>query len=345
MPLPSPVSRAAGLRLHGSLVLATASLAALGLLSGRASYAADLPQLVETIPLPHVKGGFDLMAVDLAGRRLFVNAEDNNTTEVIDLAAGKLAHTIAGMHEPKWVVYRPELNKLYIANGDGAVRVLDSRSFAPLHSIQFREKANNLRFDPKTCELFVGVGKTFGAIGIVDTRTDAITAQIPLADFPKQFEVEGNFIYVNVPEANHVAVVDRQKKAVIATWPVAAANDNVPMGFDRANHRLFIGCGPGKLAVLDSTTGKSVAAIDIARDADGVHYDAKRCRIYVSCGSGSIDVVRQVDADRYELAGRVPTAKGAATSLLVPELDWLFLAVPQQEGQTAEIRAYAFGPK
>jgi len=60
-----------------------------------------LPQLVQTIPLPHVKGGFDLMAVDLTGRRLFVNAEDNNTTEVIDLAVGRLARTIPGMHEPK----------------------------------------------------------------------------------------------------------------------------------------------------------------------------------------------------------------------------------------------------
>lgn len=306
---------------------------------------AALPQLAHTIPLPHVKGGFDLMAVDLAGRRLFVNAEDNNTTEVIDLAAGRLVHTITGMHEPKWVVYRPELNKLYIANGDGAVRVLDARSFTPLRSIQFREKANNLRYDPKTCELFVGVGKTFGAIGIVDTRADSITTQIPLANFPKQFEVEGDLIYVNVPEANHVAVVDRRKKAIVATWPIAAAKDNVPMGFDRASHRLFIGCGPGKLAVLDSSTGKPVAEVDIAPESDGVHYDAKRRRVYISCGSGSIDVLRQVDADHYEFAGRVPTAKGAATSLFVPELDRLFLAVPQREGQTAEIRVYAVSPQ
>jgi len=221
------------------------------------------------------------------------------------------------------------------------VRVLDARSSTPLHSIEFREKANNLRFDPKKRELFVGVGKTFGAIGVVDTRTDSITAEISLASFPRQFEVEGNFIYVNVPGANHVAVVDRQKNAVVATWPVEAAKDNVPMGFDRANRRLSIGCGPGKLAVLDSTTGKPVAALDIAAHSDGVYYDARRCLIYISCGEGSIDVVRQVDANRYEFVGRVPTAQGAATSLFVPEFKWVFLAVPQREGQTAEIRAYA----
>lgn len=305
----------------------------------------SLLRFEHSIALPHVKGGFDLMAVDLSGQRLFLNAEDNDTTEVIDLAAGKLGRTIAGMHEPKWVVFRPELNKLYIANGDGQVRVLDSRSFEPLHTIEFKEKANNLRFDPRTGELFVGVGKNFGAIGIVDTRTDAITGEIPLANFPKQFEVEGNLIYVNVPSANHVAVVERRKKSVVATWPVMAATGNIPMGFDRSRHRLFIGCEPGKLVVLDSTSGRQVAVVDIAPEPDGVHYDADRRRLYVSCGEGSLDVVRQVDADHYELAGRVATAKGAATSLFVPELKELFLAVPQREDHESELRIYSVDPK
>lgn len=313
--------------------------------SPRAEQATALLNLNQTISLPLVKGGFDLMAVDLAGKRLFLNAEDNNTTEVIDLAAGKLAHTITDVTEPKWVVYRPELHRLYIANGNGNVRVLDSDSFATQRTITFKEKANNLRFDAKTGELFVGVGKKFGAIGVVDTRKDVITAEIPLANFPKQFEVEGNLIYVNVPAANHVAVVDRKKKAVVATWPVTAAKGNIPMGFDRARHRLFIGCEPGKLAVLDSANGRQVAVLDIAPEPDGVHYDAQRRLIYISCGDGSLDVVRQTDADHYEFAGRVPTAKGAATSLFVPELSQLFLAVPQRDGQTAELRVYSTSPK
>lgn len=302
-------------------------------------------RLARTIPLPNVKGGFDLMAIDLAGNRLFLNAEDNNTTEVIDLAAGKVAHTITEVTEPKWVVYRPELHRLYIANGNGNLRVFDSDSFGLKGNIEFKEKVNNLRFDAKTGELFVGVGKTFGAIGIVDTKTDSITAQIPLANFPKQFEIEGNLIFVNVPDANHVAVVDRTKKSVVATWPVAAAKENDPMGFDRVQHRLFIGCRPGKLAVLDSNDGKQVAALDIAPRPDGVHYDAKRRLIYISCGDGSLDVVRQIDADHYEFAGRVTTAKGAATSLFVPELDQLFLPVPQGEALLSELRVYSLNPK
>lgn len=307
--------------------------------------AAEPLRLEKAFALPAVKGGFDLMAADVAGQRLFVNAEDNGTTEVIDLKTGKLAHTITGMKEPKWVVFRPELKKLYIANGDGNLRMLDSDTFEPRGVIPFKEKTNNLRYDAKSAELFVGIGKTFGAIAIVDAKTDKDLAEIPLDNFPKQFELDGDLIYVNVPTANHVAVVSRSKKAVIATWPITGATGNVPMGFDREHHRLLIGCESGKLVVLDTQTGKSVASVDIAEETDGVAYDAKRQLIYISCAGGTLDVVHQTDADSYEFSSRIPTAKGAATSLFVPELDRLFLAVPQREGQSAEIRSYVPVPQ
>lgn len=300
--------------------------------------------LMQTIPLPGVKGGFDLMAVDVAGKRLFVCAQDNHTLEVIDLAAGKVARSVPGFNEPKWVVYRPETSRLYVATaGDGKVTVLDATTLAVIKSFEFKEKANNLRFDPATKELFVGVGKTFGALGIIDTAADKVSGEIKLANFPKQFELDGTLIYVNVPGANHIAVVDRAKKAVIANWPVKEAKDNVPMALDRAQHRLFIACDPGKFVVFDTASGKSVANLDISAEADGIAYDAARKLIYVSCGEGAIEVIQQTDADHYKSAGKVATMKGAGTSLFVPEFKQLFLLVPQSDKQAAELRVYQSG--
>jgi DNA-binding beta-propeller fold protein YncE len=312
------------------------------LLAASSLFAVAAPPLTleKSIPLPGVKGGFDLMAVDSPGQRLFLCAEENNTVEVLDLAAGQRVKSLHGFAEPKWAVYRAEQQRLYISQASGAVAVLDSRTFAPVKEYKFREKANNLRFDAATGELFVGIGKTFGAIAIVDTAKDATTGEIPLADFPKQFEVEGGRIFVNVPKANHIAVIDRAKREVVATWLVAEAKDNVPMGFDRAQHRLFVGCEPEKFVVFDSVAGKSIASLDIAAESDGIHYDAKRHRIYVSCGAGSLDVVAQTDADHYALATSVPTVKGAGTSWFSPELDRLYLAVPAHDGQPAELRVY-----
>ena len=301
-------------------------------------------KLALTVPLPHVKGGFDLMAADVAGQRLFLAAQDNNTLEIIDLAAGKHLRSVAGFKEPKWVVYRPESKRLYVSNGgDGSVRVLDARTFEPVTRFDFREKSNNLRYDAAAALLFVGVGKTFGEIAVVDAAKDAVVGSIALEGFPKQFELDGDRIYVNVPKANHVAVLDRKSMKQIAAWPVAAAKENVPMGFDRTHRRLFIGCEPGKLAVLDAASGAAVAALDISTEPDSIYYDAPRRLIYISCGAGFVDVVRQLDADRYELASRIPTAPGAATALFVPELKRYCLAVPQTDKQAAELRVYTAG--
>ena len=310
------------------------------------AFSADVPLLTleKSVPLPGVKGGFDLMAVDVSGNRLFLCAEDNDSLEVIDLASGQRLRSVAGFHGPKWAVYRPEQQRIYVSNSDGQVTVLDARTFAPIKEFAFREKANNLRFDPATQELIVGIGKNFGALACIDTAKDVVTGEIPLADFPKQFEIEGDRIFVNVPKSNHVAVVSRKSRKVETIWPVAEAKDNVPMGFDRAQHRLFIGCEPGKLIVFDTTTGKTVASLDIAEGSDGIHFDAKRHQIYISCGAGSVDVVTQIDADHYTLSGRIPTLKGAATSWYTPELDVLCLAVPQQDGHPAELRIYRPAP-
>jgi DNA-binding beta-propeller fold protein YncE len=297
--------------------------------------------LEKAIQLPQVKGSFDLMAADVVGKRLFIAAQDNNTLEVLDLANGKPAKSISGLHQPKGIVYLPEMHKVYVSNKDnGVVQVFDSETFKPVAMIDFKVKANNIRYDLKSKLVYVGYGN--GAIGIIDTVNDSRGDDIPLVDFPKQFRLEshGNRIFVNVPTANHIAVIDRTQKKVIATWPVTEARSNVPMDLDEEHHRLFIACDPGKFVVFNTESGKSVASLAIHPEADGIHYDIKRRQIYVSCGDGAIEVIQQIDPNRYRSIGSVVTKAGAGTSLFVPELDRLYLAVPQSKDSPAEIQVY-----
>ena len=298
-------------------------------------------KLVKTITLSNVKGGFDLMAADIAGKRLFVSAQDNHTVEVIDLAGMKPIVSLSGFQEPKWVAYRPESKRLYVATAlDAKVTVVDSRTFKTIKSFQFKEKCNGLRFDATTNRLYVGVGKTFGSLGIIDVSKDEIIGEIPLSNYPKQFDFLEHKMYVNVPESNTVEVADLRLKKVIASWKVKEAKDNVPMGIDRKNQRLFIGCEPGKLVIYNLQTEKAVATVEINKECDGVYYDAKRSQIYVSCADGWIDVISQINPDSYKLTTKIPTVSGAGTSLFIPELDLFILAVPQNEKNKAEIRVY-----
>src|SRR5262249_8249301 len=148
-------------------------------------------------------------------------------------------------------------------------------------------------------------------------------------------------IYVNVPNANQIAVVDTNKRSVIATWPVGQFRANFPMALDESKHRLFVGTrNPAKLVVLDTESGKQVTALDHSADTDDVCFDQENKRIYVSAGDGHIDVIGQSDADHYQSIAKINTAAGARTSLFVPDMHRLFLAVPHRGEQEAAIRVY-----
>lgn len=302
--------------------------------------------LERTVPLPNVHGGFDLMALDAAGQRLFVAAEDNHTVEVIDVRAGRALASLPGFNEPKWVVYRPEGNRLFVSTGgDGRVTELDGRTYRPVRHYAFREACNNLRYDSLAHQLVVGVGKTFGALGLLDVARNARMGEIPLAGYAKQFELDGRRIYANEPALHQVEVIDRDTRKAVAVWPVTGSSQNIPMGLDRAHQRLFVACAPGRLVVLSTVDGRPVASLPIPADADGLYadglyYDARRVRLYVSCGAGSVAVVQQQTPDRYAALQLLPTVPGAGTSLYSPALDRYFVATPQRPGQPAALRIY-----
>ena len=138
-----------------------------------------------------------------------------------------------------------------------------------------------------------------------------------------------------------MAVIDRDKPAVVAKWDVKQAESNFPMALDESDHRLFVGCRrPSKLLVLDSDTGKTLTTIDCCGDADDVFYDASAKRIYITGGDGCISVIGQADADHYQVLGKVMTASGARTSLFFADKRLLYVGVPHRGNQQAEIRVY-----
>ena len=303
-------------------------------------------RLEQTIPMPGVEGRIDHLSVDLRGSRLFVAALENNTVEVLDLRAGKRIHTIGGLQESQGLVYLPESDRIAVANGgDGACRFFDAKTFQPGQVVSLSEDADNVRYDRASQRLYVGYGK--GAIGIVDATTGRRLGDIKLEGHPESFQLEqsGPRIFVNVPTAGHIAVLDREKQAVATRWPVTRAGANFPMALDESNHRLFIGCRkPAVMLVFDTTRGQAVARLSSAGDADDLFYDARRKRVYLSGGEGFISVFDQQDANHYQEIARIPTAARARTSLFVPELDRLFVAVPHVGDQAAEARVYEIRP-
>lgn len=326
-----------------SLALISLALLTLNL---RAAEASALV-LFKTIPLPGVAGRIDHFAFDAQGQRLFMAALGNDTVEVIDLASGKRLRTIGGCSEPQGLAFVPGANRLFIANGgSGVVKMLDGTDFKTLKTVGDLPDADNARYDAQANLVYVGYGE--GALAIINATNGELVAKIPLSGHPESFQLEkdGNRIFVNVPDAQQITVIDREKRSVIATWPMEEFRANFPMALDEANHRLFVGCRrPARLVVLDTASGKKVSDVNIDGDTDDLFYDAGRKQVYVSCGAGFIDVIAQQGADKYDLRERIPTTSGARTSFSSPERGELYLAV--RAGMvfgSAEIRVFKFEP-
>jgi DNA-binding beta-propeller fold protein YncE len=299
-------------------------------------------RLIRTIELPRVEGRIDHLAADSAHERLFVAALGNNTVEVIDLRAGKVSRSLPGFHEPQGIVLAPEANAIAVANGgSGALQLLDIADQHVVKTVPLGGDADNVRYEAATKRLYVGYGN--GALGAVDALNGARLGDARLAAHPESFQLEANGprIFVNVPTAGHIAVVDRTSMKVVSTWPVAGASANFPMALDEADHRLFVGCrSPAKVLVFDTSSGRVVGSFDIVGDTDDLFYDAARKRLYVSGGDGFIDVIQPAGGDRFTRIGHLATAAGARTSLFVAQENRLYVAVPHRGAQRAEIRVY-----
>jgi DNA-binding beta-propeller fold protein YncE len=317
------------------------ALCCTGIVTVAAQSAAPL-KLKQTIPLSGVEGRVDHLAYDPAGERLFVCALGNNTVEVLNLRKGERVHSITGLGAPQGVAYVPEVNRLFVANDkDGICRIYDGKSLQAVGELNFKDDADNVRYDQAMKKIYVGFGS--GGIAVVNALDGKQVGSIKLSEHPEAFQLEknGSRIFVNVPNSRHVAVIDRDKREVVARWKTDLAFGNFPMALDESNHRLFVGCRlPSRLVVLNTDSGDVVAKIDISGDSDDVFYDSKRHRIYAICGAGKIDIIEQTDPKTYKALTKVDTASGARTGLFVPERDTLFVAVPNRGSQQTEIRSY-----
>jgi DNA-binding beta-propeller fold protein YncE len=310
--------------------------------AGRAPSAQQPLSQVGAIDLPRVEGRIDHMAFDAARRRLFVAALGNNTVEVLDVGAGIHVKSLPGFREPQGIAIAPDAKVAAVANGQGeGLQLLNADDYRTVRTIALGDDSDNVRYDAAARRLYVGFGS--GALAAVDPADGRIVGEVKLAGHPESFQLErsGSRAFVNVPGANQIAVVDRRTMNIVATWPVTTARANFPMALDETNHRLFIGCRrPARVLVYDTITGKEAGAFDIVGDTDDLFYDAARRRLYVTGGEGFVDAFQDQDANRFTRVAHVATAAGARTSLFVPDLSRLYLAVPHRGGQKAEVRIY-----
>ena len=285
-------------------------------------------EIERTIPLKGVSGRIDHMAVDLGRKRLFVAELGNGTVDVIDIVTGTVVRRIAGFKDPQGVGYAPNADALAVANaGDGSVHLFRGAGLQPTGTINLGDDADDVRLDPRSGNFIVGYGS--GGLATIDPAKAAVVGRVSLREHPEGFQLDPDTrrAFVNVPNAHQIAVVDMNADRQVGVWQMPDNfQSNFPMALDAAHGTdAVVFRSPPRLVIFDINTGKPTGTFTACGDADDVYFDAKRHRIYVSCGNGSVDVWQQ-DGSGYRRLSPVKTASGARTSLFVPGLDRLFVA-------------------
>ena len=341
-----------------------------------------LLRLVQTIPLP-TEGYMDRIGVDVKGQRLFVSGEHNHTLVVVDLRAGKAIHETRLAASPKKPVYLPDTNEVWVNLEDSSLVAISGTTYEITKTVPLsgygdpNRGGDNGAYDPAThlyyaaievlkpsaLEAFKGgLNIAYGgadnhvpsgaSIDIVDTKTAKLVGSIKMpGGDPAGVAIEpsGKRLYVTMGDIiggdSHVAVVDLEKRVVIAQWPITGGPVPHTAGLDAVHHRLLIGSRikpntgefggghqyePGKLVVMDTETGKVVQELDNVGGADDtVYYDSATGRVYCPGTTGTVAVFQEIDPDHFQLLAKVPTGAVSKTGLWVPEWRRFYSAVPQ----------------
>ncbi len=300
--------------------------------------------LESTIVLEHVSGRLDHLAIDPQRQRLYVAELGQDSLGVIDLKMRIVLRTVGGLREPQGLGYVLSTDTLYVANGgDGSVRLLRGADLSATGRIELGADADNVLVDGASQRVYVGHGD--GGMAVIDAAHARRIAEVPLKAHPENFQLDPSLrhLYVNVPGSHEIAVVDLTAGRQTSSWPTQELRANFPMAIGSTGLELWVAFRhPATLAAYRTRTGLRIGTIETCADADNISVDARRSRLYVTCGAGEIDVLEWAN-DRFRAVGRVSSGPGARTSLFDPDQDRLYVAAPASLGHPAAIYVYRPG--
>ena len=276
-------------------------------------------------------GGWDYLALEASGGRLFVSRGDH--VDVIETISGRLAGTIprtAGVHG---IAFAPALKRGFTSNGQAnTVTVFELDTLRVTHEVPVSGTTPNaILYEPQRNHIYTA-NRESANLSLLDAATLQIVATVPLPG-PPEFMVadDAGNVYVNINTApGNLILVDNKSFKVRAKWLLKECANPSGLAFDVANHRLFSVCANQVMAVTDAISGKAIARVVIGRGADAAVFDPELGMVFSSNGiDGTLTVIHQDSPDEYRVIASVSTQVSARTMTLDPATHKIYLAAAQ----------------
>jgi YVTN family beta-propeller protein len=270
------------------------------------------------------EGGWDYLTSDPQAHRLYVT--HGPRVEVLDSDSGKVVGSITGLKGTHGVALDEAGTYGYVSDGGAnVVVVFDRATLATVATIPAGTNPDGIVFEPKTKTVWAFNGRSSNAT-VIDTADRKVVATIALSGKPEFPVADGSgTVFANIETKNEIVRFDAAAKKITATWPVDNCDSPSGLAIDTAGHRLFAVCDGGKMAVIDTRTGKTLANPAIGEGPDAARYDAKRKLAFSSNGGGTLTVVDASKAN-YPIVQNLETQRGARTMTLDQSTGRIYLA-------------------
>lgn len=257
------------------------------------------------------EGGWDLLAVDAAARRIYLSRATR--TMVVDADNGKLVGEIpgAGVHG---IAVVPDTNRGFITNGKSdSVTIFDLTTMAVIGQVKAGKKPDAVIYDPASRHIFVcNNGGT--DLTVLSPTDGQVQATIEVGGVPELLALDGGHLYTNLEDKDEVASVDTKTLMLAAHWPLAPGKGPTGLACDAEHHRLFSACRESRtMQVLDIDSGKVIASLPIGAGADGAVYDPIARDLFCPNGDGTLSVIHEETPATFSVVQTVVTKPGART--------------------------------
>src|SRR3954465_165303 len=292
--------------------------------------AGDAYKFLNEIPIGG-EGGWDILTIDSAARRLYVS--HSTKVVVVDLERNAVAGEITDTPGVHGFIPIPELQRGFTTNGkENKSSVVDLGTLKTISKVDTGANPDAFAYDAKRGEVYI-FNHSGGSATVIDAKNAKVLATIQLGGEP-EFGVSDDAagkVYVNLEDKSEVAVIDAAKHEVIAHWPLAPGTEPTGIALDAAHHRLFATCHNKMMEMVDTASGKVVASVPIGAGVDGCAFDDASQLAFASCGEGTTTIAKEEDGQKFTTEQTLKTDRGARTIALDSQTHRIYLPTAQFE--------------
>jgi DNA-binding beta-propeller fold protein YncE len=300
-------------------------------------------KVVKTYPIKS-SGGWDYIAVN--DHKVYVS--HGTQVNILDENSGDSIGIIPGTTGVHGIAFDNDLHKGYTSNGRlNNVFVFDLSTNKILKEIPTGENPDAISYEPFSKKIITCNGRS-KSLSVIDPEKQTVIATIELDAKPEEAVSDGEGkLFVNLEDKNQIAEIDMKNYTVLNRWSIAPGESATGLALDKKTNRLFAGCDNKMMVVVDATNGKVITSLPIGEGCDGVVFDENRDLVFASCGEGIMTIVKEKDANNFQVAQTVPTEQTARTIALDPTNSTLFLPAadlaPADPNATSRRRSYVPG--